>query len=89
MNPLKVKAKATNEVLATYLKRQRQYGNHTMRTLAEVMGTPHSFVGKIEKQSRRLDVGEFIEYTRALEKDPVQAFEELLQQLEQSERQSA
>ena len=43
-----------------------------MRSLAEVLGTPHSFVGKIENQERRLDVVEFIRYCQALEIDPIE-----------------
>lgn len=41
-----------------------------MRSLAQVLGTPHSFIGKIENQERRLDVIEFLRYCDALEVDP-------------------
>ena len=44
-----------------------------MRSLAQVLGTPHSFIGKIENQERRLDVVEFVRYCTALEVDPHEA----------------
>jgi hypothetical protein len=41
-----------------------------MRSLAQVIGTPHSFIGKIEHQERRLDVVEYTRYCNALDIDP-------------------
>lgn len=61
-----------NSRLTQWLKAKRQERGHTMRSLAEVLGTPHSFVGKIENQERRLDVVEFIHYCEALEIDPIE-----------------
>ncbi len=43
-----------------------------MRSLAQIIGTPHSFIGKIENQERRLDVVEFVRYCNALEVDPTE-----------------
>jgi transcriptional regulator with XRE-family HTH domain len=68
---MKEAAKQTNQKMAKYLKQIRQNEAFTMRALAEIVGTPHSFVGKIEQQNRRLDVGEFIEYCRAMNQDPL------------------
>lgn len=67
---MKDDAKLTNQKMAVYLKDLRQEKHLTMRALAGVLGTPHSFIGKIEQQGRRLDVGEFIHYCRAMEQDP-------------------
>lgn len=67
---MKHDAKMTNEKMATYLKQIRNDENYTMRALADVLGTPHSFIGKIEQQGRRLDVGEFIHYCKAMKRDP-------------------
>ncbi|WP_199610956.1 helix-turn-helix domain-containing protein [Flocculibacter collagenilyticus] len=61
-----------NGILTQWLKDKRQEKGHTMRSLAEILGTPHSFVGKIENQERRLDVVEFIRYCNALEIDPIE-----------------
>ena len=61
-----------NSRLTKWLKTKRQERGYTMRSLAEVLGTPHSFVGKIENQERRLDVVEFMRYCEALEIDPIE-----------------
>jgi len=44
----------------------REARGFTMRDLTATLGQSHSFVSKIEQQSRRMDVGEFIHYCRAL-----------------------
>lgn len=59
-----------NSKLTEWLKTMRHEKGHTMRSLAKVLGTPHSFVGKIENQERRLDIIEFVRYCNALEVDP-------------------
>ena len=59
-----------NSKLTKWLRRSAMKG-HTMRSLAQVLGTPHSFIGKIENQERRLDVIEFMRYCDALEVDPL------------------
>jgi transcriptional regulator with XRE-family HTH domain len=66
----KTVASDENVKLTKWLKEKRKEKGHTMRSLAQVLGTPHSFIGKIEQQERRLDVVEFIRYCNALEVDP-------------------
>ncbi|ATC95658.1 helix-turn-helix domain-containing protein [Pseudoalteromonas tunicata] len=61
-----------NGRLTKWLKDKRQEKGHTMRSLAQILGTPHSFIGKIENQERRLDVVEFMRYCYALEVDPIE-----------------
>ena len=68
----KTVASEENSRLTQWLKVKRQEKGHTMRSLEQVLGTPHSFVGKIENQERRLDVVEFIRYCQALEIDPIE-----------------
>lgn len=68
----KTVASEENSRLTQWLKVKRQEKGRTMRSLAQVLGTPHSFVGKIENQERRLDVVEFIRYCQALEIDPIE-----------------
>lgn len=68
---MKDQAKAVNHIMAGHLKIKRQDENLTMRQLATRLETPHSFIGKIELKGRRLDVGEFVAYCKALGCDPV------------------
>jgi len=75
VTPVKTKSKSVqsqgNKVLTSWLKEQRQEQGHTMRSLSEILGTPHSYIGKVENQERRLDVVEYLEYCTALKVDPV------------------
>jgi transcriptional regulator with XRE-family HTH domain len=75
---MKEAAKQTNQKMAAYLKTLRQDEQFTMRSLAEILQTPHSFIGKIEQQGRRLDVGEFIHYCRALSRDPADVLQSIM-----------
>lgn len=61
-----------NKVLTTWLKEKRKEKGFTMRTFSEVIKTPHSFIGKVENQERRLDVVEFVRYCKALDVDPME-----------------
>ena len=61
-----------NEKIARWLRLKRKSKGHTMRSLAELIGTQHSFVGKVEKQQRRLDIVEFVKYCQKLGIDPVE-----------------
>ncbi|ATD07470.1 helix-turn-helix transcriptional regulator [Pseudoalteromonas piscicida] len=64
-----------NGKLTKWLKSKRHEKGHTMRSLAQVLGTPHSFIGKIENQERRLDVIEFLRYCEVLEVDPYEGLQ--------------
>lgn len=66
--------------LRTWLKQQRQQQNLTMRSLAQRIQRPHSYIQRVEEGDRRLDVVEFVWYCRALGIDPRQGFELILQQ---------
>jgi hypothetical protein len=57
LKKMKNQSKVTNEKMATHLRSVRLDQNHTMRSLASILGTSHSFI-------------EFIHYCKALEKDP-------------------
>jgi transcriptional regulator with XRE-family HTH domain len=61
--------------LATWLKQQRQAKGLTMRQLAEIINEPHSYIGKIEKGLRRLDVVELVWYCEYLGVDPKNAID--------------
>lgn len=67
-----------NKVLTAWLKEKRKEKGHTMRTLSEIINTPHSFIGKVENQERRLDVIEYIRYCKALGVDPIEGIKHVL-----------
>lgn len=67
-----------NKVLMQWLKEQRKEKGHTMRTLSQIIGTPHSFIGKVENQERRLDIVEYLRYCKALEVDPIEGLNKIL-----------
>jgi transcriptional regulator with XRE-family HTH domain len=77
MATFKESAQELNLKMATHLKTIRKQKRFSMRQLAAVLNVPHSFVGKIETQGRRLDVAEFTLYCQALEVDPVTTYEEI------------
>lgn len=59
-----------NKKMADWLLKKRLEKDLSMRALATLIKEPHSFIGKVEQQTRRLDVLEFITYCDALEADP-------------------
>lgn len=60
-----------SKCLSEWLRNQRNAKGLTMREAAELIGKPHSFVGKVEVGQRRLDVIEFVWYCDQLGFDPV------------------
>ena len=64
-------SKQINEKMSKHLKTIRLEEKFTMRQMSSFLDVAHSFIGKTEQQHRRLDVGEFIEYCRAMGRDPV------------------
>ena len=75
---LKLEAKKLNLALAVHLRKMRNERHYTMREIASIIDMPHSFISKIEQQGRRVDVGEFIHYCRAIGRDPAKELEILL-----------
>ncbi|AWY21744.1 helix-turn-helix domain-containing protein [Moraxella bovis] len=64
--------------LRAWLYDARTAQNLPMRTLAERLDRPHSFVQRVENGDRRLDVVEFIQYCQALGIDPKVGFDLVL-----------
>lgn len=62
----------TDEMVAlrNWLKDQRKAQKITMRTLAQRMDRPHSFVQRVEEGDRRLDLVEYVWYCSALGINP-------------------
>ncbi len=63
--------------LLTLLKQARKAAGITQEELAKRLRVPQSFVSKTESGERRLDVIEFLEWSRGIRADPSM----LLQQL--------
>lgn len=57
----------------------RRTAGLSQEDVARRLGRPQSFVAKYEGGERKLDVIEFIALARALEQDPVQFFERLVE----------
>jgi transcriptional regulator with XRE-family HTH domain len=75
---MKDTAKVKHTKMGAELKNIRQEKGLTMRKMGDLMGTPHSFVGKIEQQGRRLDIAELEIYCNALGVDPVETYQKLI-----------
>lgn len=73
---------AAAKVLTQYLKRQRQEKGMTMRAIADRMNGPHSFVGKIENNERRLDIVEYAKYCELVGIDAMEGFKLVLAQVQ-------
>ncbi len=54
------------------LRQAREEQGLSMRDLADRLSVSHTVVQKVEGLERRLDVFEFVQYCRALDKDPVE-----------------
>ena len=63
--------------LCELLIRERKRAGLTQAALAAKLGRPQSFVSKIERGERRVDVVEFLEFVDALDADPTALVEEL------------
>ena len=62
---------ARHKRVMTVLVAIREEAAVTQRELARRIGRAHSYVGRIESGTRRLDLPEFIEWCEALGKNPV------------------
>ena len=61
------------------LRTQRKARGITQTQLARLISDGQSFISKIERGERRLDVAEFVEISRAIGADPVQLFGKLVE----------
>jgi len=67
------------QTLLTLLRDLRERAGFTQLALAESLGNTQTFISKIERGERRIDVVEFVEICEALGVDPMVAFREHLQ----------
>jgi len=66
------------QTLLTLLRDLRERAGVTQLALADCLGNTQTFISKVERGERRVDVVEFIEICEALGADPVAAFREYL-----------
>jgi transcriptional regulator with XRE-family HTH domain len=67
------------QTLLALLHDLRECAGVTQLDLAESLGNTQTFISKVERGERRIDVVEFIEICEALGADPIAAFREYLQ----------
>lgn len=68
--PLRTIIRAENDVLLTILRDARRESKVSQRELARRLGKTQSYVSKIERGDQRIDVLEFLDYVRAIGKEP-------------------
>lgn len=68
--------------LRAWLKSKRVEREHTLRTISLKMGRHHSIFGKLERDSRRIDLIEYIQYCRALDIDPKEGLDVVMASLD-------
>lgn len=66
------------QTLLTLLRDLRERAGVTQFSLAEGLSNTQTFISKVERGERRIDVVEFIEICEALDVDPLAAFGEFL-----------
>lgn len=66
------------QTLLGLLRELREGAGFTQASLAAILGNTQTFVSKIERGERRIDVVEFIEICDALGVEPATAFAKLL-----------
>jgi transcriptional regulator with XRE-family HTH domain len=66
------------QLLLTLLRELRETAGITQVSLADNLGNTQTFVSKVERGERRLDVVEFVELCEALGQPPGAVFQEFL-----------
>jgi len=72
----------TYKVLPGFLRQIREKAGITQRELGKRLKKPQSYVHNCETANRRVDITEFILWSKACEVDPKKAFNKLLKELE-------
>lgn len=72
--------------LLKWLRQQRQEKKLTMRELGEKLGVIHSWVGKVEQGERRLDIVEYLRICQALDIDPHEGLNIVINALSSSKK---
>jgi transcriptional regulator with XRE-family HTH domain len=78
---MKVQHLHTYKALPALLKELREKAGMTQRDLAKALNKPQSYIYNCEVANRRVDIPEFILWSRACGNDPKKAFARLLESL--------
>jgi hypothetical protein len=70
-------------VLPGFLKDMREKANLTQRELGKLISQPHSYIYNCEVANRRVDITEFILWSKACGVDPMKTFSRLLKLIEE------
>ena len=68
--------------LPTFLKEMREQAELTQREMGAKLNKPQSWVYNCETSNRRVDITEFLLWSKACGVDPKKAFNKLLKELE-------
>jgi transcriptional regulator with XRE-family HTH domain len=71
--------------LCQLLKELREKKGLTQTELSNVLKQPQSFVSKVERGERKLDLRQFVIYVRALDGDPIRAFRRFVKAFDAAE----
>jgi predicted transcriptional regulator len=68
------------KILRSILKNKSGGAGLTQQIVAKRLKKPQSFIAKVEGGERRLDVLELLDFTRAVEADPIKIMRSLLKE---------
>ena len=68
-------------VLPPFLREMRERAGLTQRAIGEILNKPHSYIYNCETGNRRVDITEFIAWSKACGVNPNTAFSKLLRLL--------
>ncbi len=68
--------------LPAFLRKIREKAGLTQREIGERLKKPQSYVHNCESANRRVDITEFVQWSKACDIDPKRAFSKLLKELE-------
>lgn len=71
--------------LCQLLKELREKKGLTQTELSALLKQPQSFVSKVERGERKLDLRQFVIYVRALDGDPIQVFRRFVKAFDAAE----
>ena len=69
-------------ILPVFLREMREKAGLTQRQIGKKLNKPQSYIYNCETSNRRVDITEFILWSKACEVDPKKAFNKLLKELE-------